>query len=83
VLIVGAGEMAELTARHLMSQGVTRLLVANRTLDRARQLAWRLQGQGIALADLPSHLPQADIVISSTGAPAPLIGPAEVQSALR
>ena len=83
VLIVGAGEMSELTARHLMSYGVTRLLVANRTLDRARELARRLQGQGIALADLPRHLPQADIVISSTGAPAPLIGPAEVQSALR
>jgi glutamyl-tRNA reductase len=83
VLIVGAGEMAELTARHLMSHGVTRLLVANRTLDHALELARRLQGQGIALADLPSHLPQADIVISSTGAPAPLIGPAEVQSALR
>ena len=83
VLIVGAGEMSELTARHLMSQGVKSLLVANRTLDRARELARRLQGQGIALADLPRHLPQADIVISSTGAPAPLIGPAEVQSALR
>jgi glutamyl-tRNA reductase len=83
VLIVGAGEMAELTARHLMSQGVTRLLVANRTLGRALELARRLQGQGIALADLPRHLPQADIVISSTGAPAPLIGPADVQSALR
>ena len=75
--------MAELTARHLMSHRVKRLLVANRTLDHAIELDRRLQGQGIALADMPSHLPQADIVISSTGAPAPLIGPAEAQRALR
>jgi glutamyl-tRNA reductase len=83
VLIIGAGEMSELTARHLMSHGVKRMLVANRTLGHALELARRLQGRGIALADLPSHLPQADIVISSTAAPAPLLGKAEVQSALR
>jgi glutamyl-tRNA reductase len=83
VLIIGVGEMSELTARHLMSQGVRSLLVANRTLERARDLAERLQGEGVPLAELSTYLPRADIVVTSTGAPAPIISKAEVQNALR
>jgi glutamyl-tRNA reductase len=83
VLVVGAGEMSELTARHLMSQGVGRLLVANRTIERAFELAERLQGESVPLAELPAYLHQADIVVSSTGAPAPIITRAAVQNALR
>jgi glutamyl-tRNA reductase len=83
VLILGAGEMSELTARHLRSQGVRQLLVANRTLERASELAARLQGQGVPLTELATHLPRADIVVSSTGSPAPIIGKAEVANALR
>jgi glutamyl-tRNA reductase len=83
VLILGAGEMSELTARHLISQGVHHLLVANRTLERAMELASRLQGQGIALDDLPAYLPKADIIVSSTGAPESIIHKADVQNALK
>jgi glutamyl-tRNA reductase len=83
VLVIGAGDMSELTARYFMGQGVKRLLVANRTLDRALELAARLQGQGVPLAALPTYLPRADIVVSSTGAPAPIIQRSEVQEALR
>ncbi len=83
VLIIGAGEMSELTARHLIGQGVKNLLVANRTLDRARELAERLQGQGVPLGELSGYLHHADIVVTSTGAPAPIISKADVQNALR
>jgi glutamyl-tRNA reductase len=83
VLILGAGEMSELTARHLISQGVHHLLVANRTLERAMVLASRLQGQGIALDELPDYLPKADIIVSSTGASESVIHKADVQNALK
>jgi len=83
VLILGAGEMSELTARHLISQGVQDLLVANRTLERACDLAARLGGQGVPLAELPSYLPKADIIVSSTGAPELVIQKSDVQNALK
>jgi glutamyl-tRNA reductase len=83
VLILGAGEMSELTARHLISQGVRHLLVANRTLEHATDLASRLQGQGVALAELGTYLHQADIIVSSTGAPDIVLHKADVQSALK
>lgn len=67
-LIVGAGEIAELLARHLRGQGIGRVLIANRSLDRAQRLAREVGGYAIALADLPTHLPEADLVVSSTGA---------------
>ncbi|MBI3329779.1 MAG: glutamyl-tRNA reductase [Nitrospinae bacterium] len=83
VLIVGAGETSELAAMHLMSHGVKNLLVANRTLERALELASRLQGQAIPFAELPAYLDKADIVISSTGSPDFVVRKADVQSAMR
>ena len=83
VLILGAGEMSELTARHLISHGVQQLLVANRTPERALELAERLAGQGVALADLPGYLPKADIIVSSTGSSELVIRKADVQNALK
>ncbi|MBI3327471.1 MAG: glutamyl-tRNA reductase [Nitrospinae bacterium] len=83
VLIVGAGEMAELAAFHLMSHGVKHLLVANRTVERAVELASKLQGQAISLSELPAYLNKADIVVSSTGSPEHVIGKADVQSAMK
>jgi glutamyl-tRNA reductase len=83
VLILGAGEMSELTAQHLIGQGVRHLLVANRTLTRALALASRLHGEGLALADLPTYLHRADIIVSSTGAPDIVLQKAEVQRALK
>jgi glutamyl-tRNA reductase len=69
VLLIGAGEMAELAAEHLVSQGVSKVVVANRTLARAMDLAKRFNGTAASLDELFSQLEQADIVISSTGAP--------------
>jgi glutamyl-tRNA reductase len=67
-LIIGAGEMAELLARHLRGQGVSRILIANRSLDRAQRLAREVRGYAIPLEDVPAHLADADLLISSTGA---------------
>jgi glutamyl-tRNA reductase len=69
VLVLGAGETSELTARHLVSNGVSSVLVANRTHDRALQLAREFNGKAIHLDDFPQYLSCADIVISCTAAP--------------
>ncbi|MCK5229450.1 MAG: glutamyl-tRNA reductase [Desulfobulbaceae bacterium] len=68
VLLVGAGEMAELAAEHLITQGVGEVIVANRTFERAVNLARRFNGSAVALSELISQLEIADIIISSTGA---------------
>jgi glutamyl-tRNA reductase len=69
VLLVGAGKMSELAARHLIQQGAKSILVANRTLERAEKIAAQFNGQVIAFEDLYAQTPRADIVITSTGAP--------------
>jgi glutamyl-tRNA reductase len=68
VLLIGAGEMAELAARHLINAGATRLLVCNRTLEAAQKLATEFKGEAFDMTQLSSHLAEADIVICSTGA---------------
>ncbi len=68
VLLIGAGEMAELAAENLMGQGVAEVTVANRTLANGVVLARRFRGRAVALDELMAELEQADIVISSTGA---------------
>jgi glutamyl-tRNA reductase len=68
VLLVGAGEMAELAAQHLARAGASHILVANRTLATAEQLAAKFDGEAVAFTDLPSRLADADVVIVSTGA---------------
>jgi glutamyl-tRNA reductase len=73
VLLVGAGDTIELAARHLVGKNVKRLLVANRTLENAQELAGRHGGYALALTDLDKHLAEADIVISSTAARDPVI----------
>jgi len=69
VVIIGAGEMAELTARALHEQGVAPVFFANRRADRARAIAAHFGGDVVALEDLPEHLEDADIVVSSTSSP--------------
>ncbi|QHS51007.1 glutamyl-tRNA reductase [Edaphobacter sp. 12200R-103] len=69
VLLVGAGKMSELAARHLIQQGAKRILVANRTLERAEKIAAQFEGAVIPFEDLYAQTPRADIVITSTGAP--------------
>ncbi|TAL71926.1 MAG: glutamyl-tRNA reductase [Rhodanobacter sp.] len=73
VLLIGAGDTIELAAQHLADRKVRRLIVANRTLEHAQDLAGRYGGYAIALADLPQHLPEADVVISSTASRLPLV----------
>ncbi len=68
VLIVGAGKMSELTARHLHANGASRILVAGRTLSRAEELAEKFGGQALSMEEALDRLHEADIVISSTGA---------------
>jgi glutamyl-tRNA reductase len=69
VYLVGAGKMSELAARHLMAHGAESIFVANRTYDRATQLAQRFNGQAILFEQLYDTCDRADIVITSTGAP--------------
>jgi glutamyl-tRNA reductase len=83
VLLVGAGETIELTARHLCQQQVKRIIVANRTLERAHDLAAQFGGYAISLPELNDHLPEADIVITSTASPVPILGKGSIESALK
>ena len=73
VLLLGAGQMSELTARHLVDNGVNTVFVSNRNLDRARQLADRFRGFAVPFEHFMESAEQADIVITSTGAPHYLI----------
>ena len=82
VLLVGAGEMAELAARHLNSYGAERILIANRTFERAEEFARELNGRAIPLSEFERNLSEADIVLCSTGAPHFLIRPDHVHQAL-
>ena len=68
VLLIGAGEMAELSGRHLLNAGVARVLIANRTEESAERLAKEFGGEAVSYDRLSSHLADADIVICSTGA---------------
>lgn len=83
VLLIGAGEMAELAAEHLVGQGVHKVVVANRTLSRAMDLAKRFNGTAVSLDELFSQLEQADIVISSTGAPNIILHKQDVKPIMR
>ncbi len=82
-MLVGAGEMAELAAQHLVSQGVSRLVVVNRTFSRAQELAEKLHGQAAPMENLVSELIEADIIITSTGAQDYIITRDMVQRVMR
>jgi len=82
-LLIGAGETIELVARHLRDAGVKRIIVANRTLTRAQDLALEFDAKAVLLADMPDYLAQADIVISSTASQLPILGKGAVERALK
>ena len=82
-LMVGAGETIALAARHLHADGLRRMIVANRSVDRARELAAEFQGFAISLDDIPAHLREADIVIASTASPNAIITRDMAANALR
>ena len=79
VLVIGAGRMAEATTLSLMQHGVSEIVVANRTVGTARRLAERFGGRGVGFDGLGDELRAADIVISSTDAPHPILGRAELE----
>ena len=82
-LLIGAGDTIELVARHLRDKGIGGLTVANRTLNRAQELAADFSADAILLSDIPDYLPNADIVISSTASQLPILGKGAVESALK
>jgi len=82
-LLIGAGETVELVARHLAERGVGKIVVANRTLQRATALAGQFNAEAVLLADIPEQLARADIVISSTASQLPILGKGAVESALK
>ncbi len=83
VLLVGAGETIELATRHLHSQGVRKIIIANRSVERAQKLADEFQGEAISLQHISDHLYKSDIVIASTASPLPIIGKGTVERALK
>jgi glutamyl-tRNA reductase len=83
VLILGAGEMAELTGVHLQSQQVKQITIASRTLASAEQLAGTLGGRAVPWAELVDALGAADIVVTATGATEPILTRARVEEAMR
>ncbi len=82
-LLLGAGETIELAARHLHENGLQRLIVANRTLERARLVAKEFGGYAITLEEIPLHLAEADIIIASTASPEPILHFEPVKQAIK
>lgn len=82
-LLVGAGETIELVGSHLAANNIGKVIVANRNIEKAVQLARHYNGIGIGLPSIAEYLPKADIVISSTAAPLPIIGKGMVERALK
>ncbi len=83
VVILGAGETSELTARALADRGADTIFVANRHADRALSLAQRFGGSVVGLDGLPDQLLEADIVLSSTSSPHPIVGREELELVMR
>jgi glutamyl-tRNA reductase len=83
VLLVGAGEMSELAARHLVNQGVSRVKVTNRTPGPAQRLAQMLNGDVVPFDQLTNALLEADIIISSTASSRYVVGYAEVARTIK
>lgn len=79
VMIVGAGKMSELTARHLYSQGVKEVFVVNRTLDRALELSRQFQGTAVPIEEMVDRMNEVDIIITSTGSNQYILTPAEMK----
>jgi len=82
-LLIGAGETIELAARHLHEKGLGRMIVANRTVERARLVAKEFSGYAITLEEMPKHLEEADVVITSTASPIPILTKAMVEKAIK
>jgi glutamyl-tRNA reductase len=82
-LLVGAGVTIELVAKHLVSHGIGRMFVANRSIERAQELAKQFGGFALPLSEIEGTLPEADILITSTAATEPVITAAQIKAALK
>ena len=82
-ILVGAGVTIDLVAKHLKRKEIGRLFIANRNLDRAKNLAHEYGGYALPLSELPGSLQEADILISSTASPEPVIGVEEMKAAVK
>ena len=82
-LLIGSGQTIELAALHLAEMGVKQFIFANRTFEKAQQLAEQFAGQAIAMGDIPLHLAHTHIVASATSSPLPLVGKGMVENALK
>ena len=82
-LLIGAGATIELVARHLNGKGIGRLFVANRDLGRAQNLASHFDGFALPLSELEGTLPEADILISSTASPEPIVSLPQMENAIK
>jgi len=82
-LLIGAGETIELVARHLKSQGVQSIVIANRSLEKAQMLAQSLGATATSISAVPEQLVNADIVISSTASQLPILGKGATEAALK
>jgi glutamyl-tRNA reductase len=83
LLLIGAGEMIELSATHFAAQSPQRIVVANRTLERGQALADRFAASAITLKELPDHFHQFDAIVTSTASTLPIIGKGMVERALK
>ncbi len=83
VLLIGAGEMIELVARHLKQNQVRHIIIANRSVKKAQTLVWEVGSEAISLAQIPDRLPEADIVVTSTASTLPILGKGAIEAALR
>ena len=82
-LLIGAGEFTDLAAFHLREQGLKSMIFTNRTIEHAQHLAERHQAYTVPLHAFPGHLAEADIILSSTASPRPMVSKASLQAALR
>ena len=82
-LLIGSGENIELAAQHLRAQGIKNLYIANRTFERAEQLAHRYQAIAVPFNEIPAHLSQADIIITATANPLPILGKGAIERAIK
>ena len=83
VLLLGAGEMAELALEHLKGQGVAQIIIANRTLERGLRLAQRFNGGAVSLEELETQVLSADVLLSSTGSDTFLLSREQMKAAMR
>lgn len=83
VMIIGAGEMCELAARHFVTNGISKVLVTNRTFERAEKLAAEFEGKAVPFDSFVDHLAEVDIIMTSTGAPNFILGKRQMEEVLK